>query len=114
MATVIPTVEVVSGKKLLIRWIGLASGDDGAPVEISDYIDRDAQYAGGLPGGAALQIQGSNDLAGPWSQLAVPGPAPSGWIGASKNDVPVEARYMRPAIVGGSATAIDVILFCSY
>lgn len=110
MTAISPTFTPVSGGKLIISWPGLVPGDVGDPVEISDFDHRSVMWTGTLSGSDPI-MQGSNDVAGPWTNIGVG--TPSGWINISKDVVSIEPRYIRPAVVNGSTVGLSFTLFCT-
>lgn len=91
-------------------WTGLATGDDGQPIDWSAYADRSVQVFGTF-GGATVTLQGSNDE----------GPTPTNWntltdlqgnaiafTAAGLEMISEGTLWVRPAVTAGAASGITV------
>jgi hypothetical protein len=65
MATRNPTIVQPGGQNVdhatLVTWSGLLNGDDGAPVNLSDFPDRTIQILGTFGTGGSVSFEGSNN-----------------------------------------------------
>jgi hypothetical protein len=91
-------------------WVGLATGDDGAPIDWSAFADKSVQVFGTF-GGATVTLQGSNDE----------GPVPTNWTvltdmqgnalnftTAALEQVSENTCWVRPVVTGGAASGITI------
>lgn len=106
MATITPTRSAPTERHravtFLHTWLGLAVGDDGAPVEMSFLTDRTVQVVGTF-GSASVIIEGS--LNGT-DYAVLTDPQGNGLtVSAAKIETIMEAvAYVRPRITGGDGT----------
>ncbi len=62
MATVAPVIVGTGDiKTVKFRWLGLANGDSGSPMELPAFADKSVQVTGIFGAGGELSIEGSND-----------------------------------------------------
>jgi hypothetical protein len=112
MATKIATVTDISqdGSVLLVKWSGLANGDDGAPVQFPEFGDRCVQAAGTFGAGGTVVWEGTNDTAISYGGLNnAQGSAVSLTAATAVKQVVEIPRYSRPRVsAGDGTTALDV------
>lgn len=104
-------------ESVLVSWLALANGDQGAPVEMPEYSDRTVQIAktGDAFGGGTMVLEGSNDGVRYFTlKFAVSGTAISSTAIGTNSDGQVmeNPRFMRPSLAGGAAGGVDVFLMC--
>lgn len=111
MATIQPTSDEfnrVTTRR--IAWVGLATGDDGAPVDWSAHADRSVQVFGTF-GGATVTMQGSND-AGPvptnWNTLTDLNGNAIAFTAAGMEQIAESTCWVRPVVTAGAASGITV------
>ncbi len=94
-----------------VTWEGLLNGDDGSPVQWSDFADRSIQVIGTFGAGGNLRIEGSNDGTN-YATLNDPQGNALDFTSAKIEQALECTRYMRPRVTAGDGTTdIDVILF---
>lgn len=90
------------GKWNRYRWDALASGDDGAPLELNDLAaDVSVQAIGADFGGGTLGIEGANDDAPSFAALADPGGTAIGLTAAGITALRDQPLRLRPVLSGG-------------
>lgn len=95
------------------EWLALTTGDDGQPINWSEFADRSVQVYGTF-GGATVTMQGSNDL----------GPVPTNWntltdlqgnalafTVAGLEMVAEPTCWIRPVVTGGVGASLNVQMF---
>lgn len=95
------------------EWDALTTGDDGQPIDWSEFADRSVQVYGTF-GGATVTMQGSND----------PGPTPTNWntltdlqgnalafTAAGLEMIAEPTCWVRPVVTGGAGTSINIQMF---
>lgn len=92
-----------NSRTLVVSWLNLANGDDGAPLDFSQYADKTAQVVGTFGANGNLRLEGSNDGTN-WAVLTDPqGNALD--IATAKLELVSEApRYLRPRVTAGDGT----------
>lgn len=116
MATVQPVISypingALSGQRqaMQIVWGPLASGDDGAAVELPvHYQDRTVQIAATF-GDGTVTVQGSNDGANFVTLKDINGTAISK-TAAALEQIGVNSRHVKPAFSGTTGTGCTVTL----
>ena len=111
MATVTPTITYApNGYRDLVQvvWAGLATGDDGAPVDIANWQDRSVQ-AEGTFGGATVGVQGSNDGTN-YRSLSDAASTAIAITAAGIEQVLEIVRLVRPIVTGGAGSGLTVTL----
>ncbi len=88
---------------VLITWTALANGDDGAPYEGADFVDRTVQFDGTFGAGGSVTLQGSNDGAS-WFPLTDPQGNAITKTGAGLEVIEEGPRYVRPIVTAGDGT----------
>jgi hypothetical protein len=90
-------------------WTGMATGDDGAPIDWSAFADRSVQVFGTF-GGAAVALQGSNDLTNPtnWNALTDLQGNAINFTTAGLEQISESTCWVRPVVTGGAASGITV------
>jgi hypothetical protein len=48
-------------RSVVVAWTGLTSGDDGDPVQFSQYTDKSVQVSGSFGAGGSVRLEGSNN-----------------------------------------------------
>ena len=109
MATRVPTVKqgTVDNSLVYVTWTGLLNGDDGTPIQGSEWAtDRSVQFTGTLGVGGTVVFEGTNEE------------TPENWVtltdpqgnNISKTAIPaLEAvqevtRWVRPRVTAGDGT----------
>lgn len=111
MATINYAQEQIKGfgeEASVITWPALATGDDGKVVQNTSYKDRSVQVSGTF-GGATCTIQGSNDGVN-WFTLNDPQGNALTFTSARIEQILEVTRYIRPAVTGGTAVSINIIM----
>ena len=107
MATIAHFRTITGNTRAFVAtWTPLAAGDDGEAIEFSQYTDKSVQVTGTF-GSAALRIEGSNDGVN-WSVLTDPQGNDLSITSAKIEMITEATRFVRPVVVGGSATALTV------
>lgn len=110
MSTINPEgVATGNNRTHVVNWTGLAPGDDGEPVEFAQYSDKSVQVAGTF-GGATLAFEGSNNGTD-WSVLTDPQGNALNFTSPKIEMVAEATRYVRPLVVGGAGSSLNVHLF---
>lgn len=112
MATVQPTMVVVSGGKGRVYTWTLADGDDGAPIEAVEFADRSVQVRGTF-GGASVRIEGSNDATN-YDTLTDPQGNDLSLVASKVEMITEVTRLIRPRIVGGTGVSVTVSLLARF
>ena len=111
-----PTIgytEVCSGPKgKVIKWSGLAHGDDGTPYILPYKTDRSVQVYGTFGAAGTATIQGSNDVSGSITYATLNDPQGNALtITAAKIEQILECSLqVRPVVTGDATTALTVLL----
>lgn len=110
MSTIASTNTPTGNSKTFVaNWVGLAAGDEGAPVQFAQYSDKSVQVAGTFDG-ATLVLEGSNNGTD-WAVLTDAQGNPLN-ITSAKIELVAEATwYVRPRVSGGTAPSLNVHLF---
>jgi hypothetical protein len=114
MATIPYTGVKVKGDGLddtVVSWTGLATGDDGQPVQMPAHPNRSVQVNGTFAG-ASVTIQGSNDGLN-YFTLNDPQGNPLVFVAAKIEQLLETTRYVRPIVTGGAGLALIVSLQCA-
>ena len=98
-----------NSRSLVVNWLALGAGDDGARVEHAQYSDRSVQVVGTF-GGATLALEGSNNGTD-WAVLTDPQGNLLNITSAKIELVAEATRYVRPVVVGGTTPSLNVHLF---
>ena len=105
-----PSVDM--GGMCEIAWSGLSTGDTGQRTSLARLADRTIEV-GGTFGGATVVIQGSlrtDPQESEWLTLVDSGGIPLSFTSAGIQSVMQQTLYIRPKVVGGTGTSIDVFL----
>lgn len=114
MATRTPTINyALNGQRnaALVTWSGLLNGDDGAPFENADFVDRTAEVFGTFGVGGSVTLEGTNVA----SYVALTDPQGNA---ITKTAVGIEIveeapRFTRPRVTAGDGTTnLTVTLWC--
>jgi hypothetical protein len=105
------TENIASHNIVLVKWIGLALGDDGEPFAGIQFPDRSVQASGTFGVGGTVKLEGrlSTDL----GYVALTDPQGNDInLGSAKIEAITElVQQIRPRITGGDGTTlIDVYL----
>lgn len=97
-------------KTLIVRWAGMANGDDGEAINFSQYTDKSVQVFGTFGAGGSVCIEGSNDGSN-WAVLTDPQGNDLN-ITAAKIEMVTEAtQFVRPRVTAGDGTtSLTVVL----
>ena len=97
--------------RIRVTWEGLLQGDDGSPVEISQFPDKSVHSDGSYTSTGAIAMQGSNTGTA-WFALTKPGGAEISLTADTVGAMIVEnPRFIRPLVTDGDgSTDIDVLL----
>lgn len=109
MATRTPAVTYApNGHRQIVQcvWSGLATGDDGAPVELPGYADRSVQVDGTF-GGATVAIQVSN-TGSTWFPATDPQGNAISFTAGGLEQLEEVARHTRCVVTGGAGSGITV------
>jgi hypothetical protein len=96
----------------LIVWT-LASNESGDPVQFTEFSDKCVQVSGSFSGGAAVLIEGSNDLTSPttWTTITDPQANALSKTSAAIEQILETPMWIRPRISGGDgSTAIRIAI----
>jgi hypothetical protein len=97
----------------IYTWTDLAADSSGQPVSGPGYTDRSFQVSGSF-GGATVVIEGSNDGVN-YFTLRDPFAVPLSFTAPDLREVTEMALWMRPRVIGGAGTAVDVIsVMCNH
>jgi hypothetical protein len=88
------------GTVLLVQWVALGAGDEGAPLELCGWADRSVQACGNF-GGATLRWEGSNNGVD-YCTLNDPQGVALNLTGTCVKGVLEACRYARPKVIGGN------------
>ena len=105
------TENLNSHNIVLVKWIGMALGDDGQPFTGIQFPDRSVQAVGTFGVGGTVKLEGR--LAADLAYVALTDPQGNDInLGAAKIEAVTELVYeIRPRITGGDGTtSIDVYL----
>lgn len=95
---------------IVATWTGLASGDDGSPLQHAPWSDRSVQVSGTFGAGGTLVLEGSNDGTN-WAVLNDAFGTALNITTAGIKQITQAALYMRPRVQGGDgATSLTVAL----
>lgn len=108
MALVHPSIAERPAQSFLARWVGMASGDIGDPVDYVGHADRTVQVIGDF-NGATVTLQGSLD-GDNWATLNDAQGQPMTFTQAGIEAVTEIVLFIRPVVTGGSASDISVYL----
>lgn len=90
------------GANALFTWANLQAGDQGKPVEFSEFADRSVQFSGVFGGGSA-SLEGSNDGEN-WHVLTDTAGAPITKTQGAISAVTEMTRFVRPSVSGGDGS----------
>lgn len=113
MATIAST-KYDSGRRtqlndvFIVNSWALTDGDDGDPLEFTDYADRTVQVNGTF-GGATVVIEGSLDGTN-YHTLTDPVGNELSFTSADMATVMECVQYLRPRVSGGSGVSVSVYL----
>jgi hypothetical protein len=94
-----------------ILWEGLLQGDDGSPVEVSQFLDKTCHSDGSYSGAGAITMQGSNNGSAWYTLADATGMAVLLTSDAVGFHIAQSPRYLRPLVADGDgSTDIDVLL----
>lgn len=115
MATRNPTFVQPGGANVdhatLVTWTGLLNGDDGSPVNLSDFPDRTIQILGTFGTGGSVNFEGSNNNTN-WEILTDPQGNAITKTAASMEFVTETPLWVRPRVTAGDGTtSLTVIMF---
>lgn len=115
MPTRNPTIVQPGGPNVdhgtLVTWSGLLNGDDGSPVNLSDFPDRTVQVIGTFGAGGSVNFEGSNNGVN-WAVLTDPQGNAISKTTASMEAVTETPVFVRPIVTAGDgATNLSVIMF---
>lgn len=111
MATINPTVNrALQGAQSVakVSWTLAAAGDDGAPVDLTDYADRSVQIQGSF-GTGTVTIEGSNDGTN-FQTLRDPQGATLSFTAAGLKQVLETTQFIRPKLTGGTAPNVVITM----
>lgn len=98
-------------RSIVIQWSGMANGDVGQPLELSQYTDKSVQVSGAFGAGGVLRWEGSNDGVN-WAVLTDPQGNNLDFVQAKIEMVTEPCAQMRPRVTGGDGTTnLDVTIF---
>ena len=100
------------------KWIGLTTGDVGAPVALCNHADRSVKVGGDFGGDAVVEIQGyigelddaSLAVDANWLPLTDQSDNFLQLTEAKIEAVAQVVAYIRPKVTGGTSPSIDVYL----
>lgn len=97
-------------RTLIATWDALANGDDGSPIQFSQYADKSVQVSGIFGSGGNLRLEGSNDGV-TWLPLSDPSGNDIN-ISTAKIKMITEATlFVRPRVTAGDGTTnLSVVL----
>lgn len=98
-------------ESVLVTWAGLANGDTGAPVELTEFPDRTVQIGTGAEsfGGGTMVLEGSLDGVTYFTLKDPFGSSISTLVNALATVLEL-TRYVRPSLSGGAAGSVTVRL----
>lgn len=103
-----------SGNYRVVTWTGLANGDTGAPVELTQLSDRSVQVLGTFGTGGSVTLQGSLDGSN-WVALTDPQGNAITKTAAGLEAISEVVRYIRPSVTAGDGTtSLTVILLAQW
>lgn len=92
-------------------WSGLANGDTGKPVNLSQFRGASVQATGTFSTGGQVDIQGSNDGGATWAALDNPDGTAINLTDTSLEEIREYAELIRPNVsAGDSGTDLTVHL----
>jgi hypothetical protein len=95
----------------LVTWSGLLNGDDGSPVNLSDFPDRTVQFIGTFGVGGSVNFEGSNNGTN-WIVLTDPQGNSITKTAASLEFTTETPLFVRPNVTAGDGTTnLTVIMF---
>ena len=100
------------GKAMIIKWVGLANGDDGLPFKWQPYRGKSVHILGTFGAGGTVVLEGSNaDDVASYVTLNDPQGNPIS-VSSEKIEEVLENVYaVRPRVIAGDGTTdIDVFL----
>ncbi len=105
MATRTPTItSPVPGIKV-VTWTGLLNGDDGLPVDYTEFADMTAHFGGTFGTGGEIVIEGSNNIAAlGYVTLTDPQGNPIEYVAAGIEIVAERPLFVRPRVPAGDGT----------
>jgi hypothetical protein len=115
MPTRTPTIVQPGGPNVdhatLVTWSGLLNGDDGSPVNLSDFPDRTVQFIGTFGVGGSVNFEGSNNGTN-WIVLTDPQGNSITKTAASLEFTTETPLFVRPNVTAGDGTTnLTVIMF---
>lgn len=111
IASLIPSVW--GNNVAVYTWAAIPADSSGTPVSGPGYTDRSFQVSGPF-GGATVVIEGSNDGVN-YFTLHDPFANALSFTAAALAEVTEMALWMRPRVIGGAASAIDVVgVLCNH
>jgi hypothetical protein len=117
MATITPTITYRPNghaNSVLVVWEGLATGDDGAPVELPSWPDKTVQVLGNFNAASVtLTMQGSLDGGTTYFSLTDPQGNAIAKTAAAAEVISESPKTIRPLASGGAAGDIDIYLLAS-
>lgn len=100
-----------SGRGLVATWTGLLNGDDGSPIDWSEWADRTFQATGTFGAGGSVQMEWSNDGTN-WVLASNPQGTTSAKTAAGGCALLESSLYVRPRVTAGDGTtSLTVKLF---
>lgn len=112
MAAITATKAMPAGgnaRYIIFAWEGMASGDTAVAVELAQLADRSVQVSGAFDG-ATINIEGSINGVD-YATLTDPQGNALSFTSGRIEGVTELVAYIRPAIVGGGASAaVDIHL----
>jgi hypothetical protein len=102
-------------RTLVVRWNGLANGDDGVAVPFGYSPERTIQVFGTF-GGGTLSLEGSLEPSSPanWVVLTDPQGNPIALTSDSIETVMENTMWVRPVLAGGAAGSVSVLVMSRF
>lgn len=111
LSSLIP--QVWANNVAMYTWAAIPADSSGASVSGPGFTDRSFSISGTF-GGATVVIEGSNDGVN-YFTLHDPFANALSFTAAALAEVTEMALYMRPRVIGGTASAVDVVgVLCNH
>lgn len=88
---------------MLVSWPAMQNGDDGLPVDFSQYADRSVQVAGTFGVGGTVRIEGTINGTD-YAPLTDPQGNDLDMMSAKIESISELVRFIRPRVIGGDGT----------
>lgn len=120
MATTPLTYDTSPSKLIYAKWVAVANGDKGQPLEAGEFADKTVQVFGTFGSGGSVTMEGSNDPRvitdssnAIWFTLADPQGNAITKTSAAGEGILENPRFIRPSCTAGDGTTSLTVIICA-